>query len=336
MARPLDQLVDVSASIQEGDYLIGYRPGDRGTRVTNTSLVSYIVGQLGASFAPVAHTQLAVTIEDSTPAGRTLLTSVDAAAQRSALGLGGAALLPVGTTGGTVAAGDDARFLSSPQKAELIGGASSTLHFHSTDRDRSNHTGTQSRSTISDFAHQTTHAPNGSDPFPWTTAHGYGTTAAKPAASASNSGYLYFDTDLQALQRSNGTAWVTLLSGTITPQDHLTELYLRNGSTLAYIRFWHSGSDSDPQLPFDKTGTPGVGNSFDAIYLKNADTGTYIQITVTGSDDDPVFNFNAVGTPSPSNSWDALYVSNVTTGSFIMWRITGTDADPVLTFEVEP
>lgn len=34
-----------------------------------------------------------------------------------------------------------------------------------------------------------------------------GTTAAKPAAAAANEGYLYFDTDLDKLQRSNGSAW---------------------------------------------------------------------------------------------------------------------------------
>lgn len=36
---------------------------------------------------------------------------------------------------------------------------------------------------------------------------GRGTTAAKPAASADNEGYVYFDTDLDKLQRSNGSAW---------------------------------------------------------------------------------------------------------------------------------
>ena len=39
------------------------------------------------------------------------------------------------------------------------------------------------------------------------TVHGRGTTAAKPAAAAANEGYLYFDTDLDKLQRSNGSAW---------------------------------------------------------------------------------------------------------------------------------
>ena len=57
------------------------------------------------------------------------------------------------------------------------------------------------------LAHASNHAPGGSDALPWATVHGMGTTAQKPAASASNAGYLWFDTTLAKLQRSNGTAW---------------------------------------------------------------------------------------------------------------------------------
>ena len=64
--------------------------------------------------------------------------------------LGGAALLDVGTTAGTVAAGDDSRFLTDVQKTDLTDGGESTLHYHASDRDRANHTGTQTLSTISD------------------------------------------------------------------------------------------------------------------------------------------------------------------------------------------
>ncbi len=39
-------------------------------------------------------------------------------------------------------------------------------------------------------AHQGTHAPSGTDALPWTGIHGRGTTSSKPAASASNAGYL--------------------------------------------------------------------------------------------------------------------------------------------------
>lgn len=62
--------------------------------------------------ASASHTQSASTISDSTVAGRALLTAADAPAQRSALGLGAAALLNVGTSASTVAAGDDARLVN--------------------------------------------------------------------------------------------------------------------------------------------------------------------------------------------------------------------------------
>lgn len=45
----------------------------------------------------------------------------------------------------------------------LDDGVNSTLHFHDSDRSRANHTGTQTKSTISDFAHATTHKSGGSD-----------------------------------------------------------------------------------------------------------------------------------------------------------------------------
>jgi hypothetical protein len=53
----------------------------------------------------------ASTIQDSTAIGRVILTAASAAAVRTALSLGGAALLNVGTTAGDVAAGDAAASL---------------------------------------------------------------------------------------------------------------------------------------------------------------------------------------------------------------------------------
>ena len=62
-------------------------------------------------------------------------------------------------------------------------------------------------STLTVLPHVTTHAPNGSDPLPWSTIHGRGATGAKPAASAANVGYTYYDTTLLRLERSNGVTW---------------------------------------------------------------------------------------------------------------------------------
>jgi hypothetical protein len=70
--------------------------------------------RLSDARAPLAHTHQAAQLSDATAVGRALLTAADAAAQRAALALGGAALLAVGTATGTVAAGDDAR-LTNPR-----------------------------------------------------------------------------------------------------------------------------------------------------------------------------------------------------------------------------
>ena len=49
------------------------------------------------------------------------------------------------------------RLLSSGQKTDLTDSGDSIQHYHSSDRSRANHTGTQSRSTILDFGHGGTH-----------------------------------------------------------------------------------------------------------------------------------------------------------------------------------
>jgi hypothetical protein len=58
-------------------------------------------------------------------------------------------------------------------------------------------------------AHASTHEAGGSDALGWTTIHGSGLASARPAASASNAGYLYFSTDTLVLERSTGAAWAT-------------------------------------------------------------------------------------------------------------------------------
>jgi hypothetical protein len=53
--------------------------------------------------------------------------------------------------------------LSSTDYTDLTDAGDSSLHYHSSDRNRSNHSGTQARSTISDFAHKATHESGGGD-----------------------------------------------------------------------------------------------------------------------------------------------------------------------------
>ena len=95
-------------------------------------------------------------------------------------------------TAGTVSASNayvtsqDTRILSQSQKNALTGGADTTLHYHAADRARAVHTGTQTRSTISDFAHQGTHRIGGADALPAASYTTYGITefAANGTASA--------------------------------------------------------------------------------------------------------------------------------------------------------
>ena len=71
------------------------------------------------SKADSVHTHTVSQLSDATTAGRTLITAADATAQRTALGLGSAATLTVGTTAGTVAAGDDSRLTGALQASGL-------------------------------------------------------------------------------------------------------------------------------------------------------------------------------------------------------------------------
>lgn len=74
--------------------------------------------------AEVIHSHAATDVSDSTVIGRTILTAADAAAVKTALSLpsfGGAASLSVGTSVGTVAAGDDSRITGAAQKSSNLG-----------------------------------------------------------------------------------------------------------------------------------------------------------------------------------------------------------------------
>ncbi len=66
-------------------------------------------------------------------------------------------------------------------------------------------------------AHAETHAPNGTDPIPWTEVHAIGSLASRPEPSLDNAGYLYFATDVNGgtAYLSNGTDWIQYTAGLV-------------------------------------------------------------------------------------------------------------------------
>lgn len=91
-------------------------------------------------------------------------------------------------------------------------------------------------------AHEATHEAGGADALPWGTVHGRGTTASKPAAASTNVGYLYYDTTLSQLQRSNGTTWDVLSTGgSGTPGGTTGQVQYNNGGAFGGVAEGTSG-----------------------------------------------------------------------------------------------
>jgi hypothetical protein len=95
-----------SATANSSDATLLNRANHTGTQLSST--ISDLNTVL-AGYQPVDSDLTALAALSTTSYGRSLLALADAAAGRTALGLGGAATLDVGTTADTVAAGDDNR-----------------------------------------------------------------------------------------------------------------------------------------------------------------------------------------------------------------------------------
>ena len=115
--------IETSTKTVQVDDLGGIVDGDKGDITVSGSGETWTIDNGAVTYAKIQDvsatdkllgrsTAGAGVVEEitCTAAGRALLDDADAAAQRTTLGLGGAATLNVGTTTGTVAAGDDARF----------------------------------------------------------------------------------------------------------------------------------------------------------------------------------------------------------------------------------
>lgn len=74
----------------------------------------------GSPTAPTAASVGALATSVASAYGLTLIDDANAATARATLGLGGASVLAVGTTAGTVAAGDDSRITGAAQKASNL------------------------------------------------------------------------------------------------------------------------------------------------------------------------------------------------------------------------
>lgn len=118
---------DSSAWVELGSTGIGssssISDGDKGDITVGSSGASWTIDSGAVTYAKIQNvsatdkllgrsTAGAGSVEEitCTSAGRALLDDVDAAAQRTTLGLGGSSTLNVGTSAGTVAAGNDTRF----------------------------------------------------------------------------------------------------------------------------------------------------------------------------------------------------------------------------------
>ena len=88
---------------------IAFTPTGSIAATTVQAAVAEVATDAAVSYQPLDSDLTAIAALSTTSYGRALLALADAAAARTNLGLGGAATLAVGTSAGTVAAGDDSR-----------------------------------------------------------------------------------------------------------------------------------------------------------------------------------------------------------------------------------
>lgn len=116
-----------------GELLYG---SDGGTPITMSPYwlwLAYLKALADAAYQPLDGDLTSIAALSTTSFGRSLLEAANAAALRTLAGLGGAATLSVGTTAGTVAAGDDSRITGATPQARTLAGLDLTTNRSASD-----------------------------------------------------------------------------------------------------------------------------------------------------------------------------------------------------------
>lgn len=173
--------------------------------------------------------------------------------------------------------------LTSAQHTDLTDGNDSSLHFHSADRNRANHTGTQLSSTISDFDEASQDS------------------VGNILVDSSTIDFTYNDgvPSITADVIQGGISHDNLISGTIASHDTTatgTQLNTLTDNSIADLLHRHSelvASDGtpDPALSVDASGNVGIGTASPQEKLHIQGTGAQRLEIETDDENSPVLKF---------------------------------------------
>jgi hypothetical protein len=185
-----------------------------------------------------------------------------------------------GTSAGTACQGNDSRLLSSAQKTDLTDSGASTAHYHTADRARANHTGTQDVSTLTAGNHKIFYSDGSGDVQELTHgSNGYvltsnGSTSAPSWQAAAGGGGLTGMTEGAVIFGSS--------TGT-EDEDPTVFFWDKSANELA---IGHAAPDCGLHV---KDGQALIGH-FEAA--SSAVPYAYVEIEAEDTSDDPQLNFN--------------------------------------------
>ena len=235
-----------------------------------------------------------------------------------------------------IEAGAEVNNISDTNATDLTDGGNSTLHYHSTDRDRSNHTGTQTASTISDFD---TEVSNNTDVSANTTHRG--TTSGNPHSVTKSDVGLGNVPNVDCTNASNITTGT--LPSSVLPPIAISETYVvaseaaqlalsaqegdvcvRTDESKSYIQ---NGGSSGTMADWTELQTPedsvlSVNGNTGTVVLTQDDIGngsTYVQ-TENNFTDTLLSKLNGIESGAEVNDVDSV---NSQTGAVIL------DADDI-------